>query len=108
MVNNEEFKLSRFISKENFSSFTWCMGFVVSITEVLKMFFVGVDPRILVVICSAFVSFARAYLLGKEGNKNLKEEILISFCDVFPISICAMGCYDVLLKLFEKSLEMII
>lgn len=98
----QEYKLNEFIKRESLNNLSICIGLVVAMTEVIKGILTNVEPRIIVLITSILISFARMYLNLDE--KNIKDEMIIAFFNVIPISIGAIGAYDMIIKVIMKSI----
>lgn len=101
--NHVEF--NKFITKENFNNLTWCIVLVVGITEIFKIIFGGLEPRILVILASTLVSYTKMYLNNGVTKENIKEKLLIAFFNIMPIAIGAIGAYDMILKTFIRTVE---
>ena len=95
--------LNQFITKENFNSLSWCIVLVVGLTEILKLLNVNIEPRILVIFWSLIVSLSRTYLNNGITRENIKEKLLMAFFNIVPISIGAIGTYDMIVKTFLKN-----
>ena len=101
---NNEYTLNHFIEKESLNSLSWCIMLVIALTEVFKICFPFIEPRILVLFFSIFTSYSKMYLNNGVTKENLKEKLLISFFNVAPIALGAIGSYDMVLKFIFKSL----
>jgi hypothetical protein len=52
-----------------------------------------------VVFWSFFVSATRLILVNNIDSENAKEKIIIAFFNIIPISLGAIGSYDMIVKL---------
>lgn len=94
---------NRFVDKESLNSLSWCIMATVSFTEIFKISFPLIDPRLFVIFFSLFISYARMCLSKNVDDKKLKENLLIVLLNVPPIALGSMGMYDVILKTIFKS-----
>ena len=102
-MNENDYKFDHFIEKESLNSLSWCIMLGVALTEVFKICLPIIEPRIIVLFFSIFVSYSKMYLNNHITKKNLKERLLISFFNVAPIAIGAIGAYDMVLKFIIKG-----
>lgn len=100
---SEEYKINQFIDKESFNNLSKCIAIVVALTEIFKICFSIIDPRILAIIFSFLVSFSRIYLNSDIDKTNIKEAILIGFFNIIPIALGSMGAYDIILKIILQN-----
>lgn len=100
---NEKYNFNQFIKKEDLNNLSWCIMIVIALTEVFKICFPFIEPRFLVLIFSIFISYSKMYLNNDVRKDNLKENLLIAFINVAPISIGSIGAYDMILRLILKS-----
>ena len=100
---SEEYNFNHFIEKENLNSLSWCIMIVIALTEAFKMCLPFIEPRFLVLFFSIFVSYTKMYLNNGVTKENIKEKLLIAFINVAPISVGAIGTYDMVLKFILKS-----
>jgi hypothetical protein len=96
-------KIDSFVEKNNFKSLFWCIAIVVGLTEISKIFFPNIEPRIAVVCWSIFVSAARLILVNNVDRENAKEKIIIAFFNIIPISLGAIGSYSMIVKLILNA-----
>lgn len=94
----ENIKIDHFIEKDNFKSLFWCIAIVVGITEITKIFFPNLEPRITVIFWSFFVSVMRLVLVNNIDRENAKEKIIIAFFNIIPMALGAIGSYDLVVK----------
>ena len=76
---------------------------VIALTEAFKICLPMVEPRLIVLFFSIFVSYTKMYLNNHLTKENLKERLLIAFINVAPICIGAIGTYDMVLKFILRS-----
>ena len=95
-----KYTMNRFIKKEDFKDFTFCTMFIIGLTELLKILFWNVDPRILALISSVIMNLAIMFFVEDENElkKNFKVNLINALINVIPTSISAMGMYDVAIK----------
>ena len=102
-LSENNYNLNQFITKDNFSSLTSCVALVITITEMFKLLFTGIEPRILVIIFSFIVSFTKMYFEQEDTDLDIKKQILIALYNVVPIAIGSIGAYDMIIKVISKS-----
>lgn len=100
---NAEYNFNHFIKKEDLNSLSWCIMIVIALTEAFKICLPFIEPRLLVLFFSVFVSYTKMYLNNGVNKENIKEKLLIAFINVAPISVGAIGTYDMVLKFILRS-----
>ena len=99
----EEYNFNHFIKKEDLNSLSWCIMIVIALTEAFKICLPFIEPRFLVLFFSVFVSYTKMYLNNGVNKENFNEKLLIAFINVAPISVGAIGTYDMVLKFILRS-----
>lgn len=92
-------KISRFIQKEDFNNLALCISLTVGLTEIFKIIFPFLEPKLFVIAFSFLVSYSKMHLNNEDATK---DDEIIAFFNVIPIALGAIGSYEMILKALFK------
>lgn len=93
--------MNEFFSWEFLSTFAGSVVFVTTVTEVVKYYLPKLDPKIIALVTSVFVSLSVQVLYYKDFSS---QGIVLSLINIVVILFGSIGAFESVIKPFSRKI----